>query len=447
MMMSDTTPSKHELYGREKATTPINNWAEDPFGDDGARGVRDVLESVPFMEELQNEMLGAGGADNRGASFNMVTSSGNENMNGIENETVDLNLNDTSPSGTSPSPSIVRESRNKRRRVGMAAGESSSTSSVPVSRRKKKPKGMPKRPLSAYNLYFQSARAKILECAEDGDGGKIGFEGLGKIIGQRWRVLPELERKAYEMLANKDSVRYRKEMEEYNQMKHKKLDESDQQSLKTLLRTTRTDTDDDYASQQEQENKRMDGLVSFSGLQSLDLSNATSSNQPMYGNSIMDSISPSQHQAMNDYSPLQRQSQQQGQLSHSMHSYSYTPSPPPPARTVSQPSYQSQQQQPLPPDYSSGPDYGIPMPANSQLSFPPLPRGIDPVPPNQIPVPPGMEIILPDQTGVDRKYRVQYACYSMTREAAHRYIESLSGLRPGSAAGGLTMDVSQRHVR
>lgn len=443
MMMSDnTTPIKHELYGRDKATTPINNWAEDPFGDDGARGGRDDLESVPFMEELQNEMLGVGGADNRGASFNMVSSNGNDNMNGSEHENVDLNLHDAFPSGAAPAPSIVGDRSNKRNRDF----ESYSTSSVPVSRRKKKPKGMPKRPLSAYNLYFQSARAKILESAEEGDGGKIGFEGLGKIIGQRWRVLPESERKAYEILANKDSVRYRKEMEEYNQMKHKKLDESDKQSLKTLLRTTNTDTEDDYASQQEQGNKRMDGLAIFAGSQSRDLINVLSSNQPMYGNSIMDSISPSQHQVMNGYSPLQRHSQQQGQPNQSVQSYSYTPSPPPPARAVSQQSYQSQQQ-PLPPNYTSGPDYGMPPPANSQLSFPPLPPGVDPVPPNQIPVPPGMEIILPDEAGVDRKYRVQYACYSMTKEAAHRYIESLSGLRPGSAAGGVTVDVSQRHVR
>jgi hypothetical protein len=43
------------------------------------------------------------------------------------------------------------------------------------------------------------------------------------------------------------------------------------------------------------------------------------------------------------------------------------------------------------------------------------------------PIPPGMEIVLSDSQGIDRKYRVHYQCFSMTREAAHQYLESLSG--------------------
>ena len=54
-------------------------------------------------------------------------------------------------------------------------------------RRKKKPKSLPKRPLSAYNLYFQRVRADL-----NSDGGsRIGFHELGKIVGKKWKSLSE----------------------------------------------------------------------------------------------------------------------------------------------------------------------------------------------------------------------------------------------------------------
>lgn len=88
---------------------------------------------------------------------------------------------------------------------------------------KRKERGSPKRPLSAYNLFFRDERSKILkalkkqkeECPESKqeDDKKIGFENLTKIIAQRWHDLSPDRSEYYKALATKDRVRYRTEMD------------------------------------------------------------------------------------------------------------------------------------------------------------------------------------------------------------------------------------------
>ncbi len=132
--------------------------------------------------------------------------------------------------------------------------------------RPKKPKNKPKRPLSAYNIFFKDERANILsgipdkadddededdekknkdedgadgEEGEDGEKkkssgkkrkrvphGKIGFESLAKIVGQRWKELPPDELEKYKKLAEDDMKRYRKEMEAYVQKQREGLEQS-----------------------------------------------------------------------------------------------------------------------------------------------------------------------------------------------------------------------------
>ncbi len=143
--------------------------------------------------------------------------------------------------------------------------------------RPKKPKNKPKRPLSAYNIFFKDERAKILagipdkkgededdeedeeenKDKSDDDGsdegekgdqegeektgggkktvgkkrkrvphGKIGFESLAKIVGQRWKELPPEELDVYKKRAEDDMKRYRKEMEAYVQKQREGLEQS-----------------------------------------------------------------------------------------------------------------------------------------------------------------------------------------------------------------------------
>ena len=113
---------------------------------------------------------------------------------------------------------------------------------------RKKPKDKPKRPLSAYNFFFKEEREKILKVvlAEDPkevdndpesedyineemmgrlkkEGGKVSFEEMGKLIGQRWKNIDPDRLSKYSELAAEDTERYKKEMQSYNGRQEAKM--------------------------------------------------------------------------------------------------------------------------------------------------------------------------------------------------------------------------------
>lgn len=118
--------------------------------------------------------------------------------------------------------------------------------------RRKTNKDKPKRPLSAYNIFFKEERERLLEelpeavlkvdgfnddsigakkrktggsnadnCHASKTGkkkphGKIDFQSLAKVIGKRWQNLTESDLQMYKAKANADMKRYRDEMDAYN---------------------------------------------------------------------------------------------------------------------------------------------------------------------------------------------------------------------------------------
>eukprot|EP00537_Pseudo-nitzschia_pungens_P007101 CAMPEP_0172361866 /NCGR_PEP_ID=MMETSP1060-20121228/5629_1 /TAXON_ID=37318 /ORGANISM="Pseudo-nitzschia pungens, Strain cf. cingulata" /LENGTH=446 /DNA_ID=CAMNT_0013084251 /DNA_START=140 /DNA_END=1477 /DNA_ORIENTATION=+ len=276
---------------------------------------------------------------------------------------------------------------------------------LPISRRKKKPKGMPKRPLSAYNLYFQAERTKIIANQQENNGPRIGFEGLGKIIGKKWRDLSNADKKGYEKLAEKDSERYRKEMDAYQEKKAKKYEEEDKRAASQIpvfssIASSTTSNQDSTFDMRFPKGPRSVQVVAIG---------------ERVGNSVVLTHPP--ESMVSSVSLLPPGST----------SISYPARPPRHAlqhnsffEALNPLASGGTVRAPAPPDF-------FPRPAadgNTEAQRYSADRRDD-----NCPMPPGMEVILADRNGIDRKYRVQYTCYSMTRENANRYIDSLTGVR------------------
>ena len=91
---------------------------------------------------------------------------------------------------------------------------------IPAKFRNKKPSDMPRRPLSAYNLFFRDQRTLIMAERNQGlsqaraSGGL--FESMAKTIAARWKEISKTDLEKYSKLANQDTLRYREQMAQYN---------------------------------------------------------------------------------------------------------------------------------------------------------------------------------------------------------------------------------------
>ncbi len=81
-------------------------------------------------------------------------------------------------------------------------------------RKKYKDPNAPKRANTAYVLFTNEYRPKIME-----DNPGIKFIDLGMTLGEKWRELSREERRKFEDLAQEDKVRHAKEMEDYKKKK------------------------------------------------------------------------------------------------------------------------------------------------------------------------------------------------------------------------------------
>ena len=70
----------------------------------------------------------------------------------------------------------------------------------------KKPEGKPKRPLSAYNLFFQQEKERVQR------DGKYGFAALARKIAEKWNTLDKEDKSPYEAQAAVEKAKYVQEV-------------------------------------------------------------------------------------------------------------------------------------------------------------------------------------------------------------------------------------------
>ena len=427
--MDESGRNINVLDDREtKSPSPLNfKWNdEDPFASNGAR---DVMGSDPFMDGHMDGHEGSLGGDDLMEDSPILREASGGGVNASNNDITSLTTN---------SNDSMESSINNRKRSPpppTTSGTGTTTSSI-SSRRKKKPKGMPKRPLSAYNLFFQSQRLKILDESGSAGGRKVGFEELGRVIGKKWKSLGSNDKKIYVKLAEKDNIRYRKEMDAYNEMKTKKQEEADRK-LPLIDLEGPTSLIMNGSSSGGALSSRQDNIASPSSPALLSRTQQQSKfllTESGFSTSISSSPAPKipTSSYSNEFSrrssvPASPAAAGTPRQQQNLIGSSFLPNVPDLSQAQFRPQYSAlenalQQQRSHPPSPAAVAAARAPPSNLLNMPIPPPPPAVSH--PDSFPVPPGMEMTL-SQGGRDRKYRVQYSCYSMSRDAAQQYIESL----------------------
>jgi hypothetical protein len=149
--------------------------------------------------------------------------------------------------------SVGSEDLSRRSSVHKAA----KTSSLNITKSKKKLSDKPKRPLSAYNIFFQHEREKIVTSNPDVDlaevlmkmktkpkparrrhrksHGKISFADLARTIADKWKALSEGERHIYLSLAAVEKKKYREEVNDWTRAREGKKREDETFGIGPIL--------------------------------------------------------------------------------------------------------------------------------------------------------------------------------------------------------------------
>jgi hypothetical protein len=114
----------------------------------------------------------------------------------------------------------------------------------------------PKRPLTAYNIFFRDERARLLDAnaatasddaaADEAQGGKkrkaskVGFEDMAKHVSKMWKAVDEETKAKYLAMAAHDKARYNAEKESYLQGQRNEQDEMQKQLESTVDEATMT---------------------------------------------------------------------------------------------------------------------------------------------------------------------------------------------------------------
>ena len=103
--------------------------------------------------------------------------------------------------------------------------------------------GKPRAAISAYNLFFQTERQRILKSMSDASGNKRpNFKHLAKYVSAKWRDMDASEKVEYVQRAFEDKKRYARELVEWHrkeeQQEQQQHEEEPQQDNETIVPTS-----------------------------------------------------------------------------------------------------------------------------------------------------------------------------------------------------------------
>jgi hypothetical protein len=119
----------------------------------------------------------------------------------------------------------------------------------------------PEPPMSAYNLYFQEERARLLgtECTlvlrrskkkskqQAVPHGVISFQDLSKHVGKTWRELSKDKRKRYKQMYEDTKKQYKEEMEAYDEAVQNALNRAQRKRERTVSACAKDEISNDAA--------------------------------------------------------------------------------------------------------------------------------------------------------------------------------------------------------
>lgn len=102
-------------------------------------------------------------------------------------------------------------------------------------------KGMPKRPLTAYNIFFKHERTAIEKYIQKETGKKAPYKEVAKKVAQQWKLLSAHKKAQYDVLAAKDKQRYATELATFSETQESNKNNS---SLKSFVGAVHARIDD-----------------------------------------------------------------------------------------------------------------------------------------------------------------------------------------------------------
>jgi HMG (high mobility group) box len=329
-------------------------------------------------------------------------------------------------------------------------------------RRKKKPKGMPKRPMNAYAIFYHQERLRMVECMTEGS---LSEDDIQRQVGKLWRALSAEQVSRYEKQAEEDKARFHEEMDAYHgNSSCKALPKNDLRKDLRKQVDEEHQSDPDYGFPPPPPGVMVIPGRPRSGRESVASSSDSSSTARRARNNQASPIPPPISSRWNYQPPPPAMPQ--------MHPHAFA-SLPSPLSSVHSPSrvgrlvyhggpyadyyHHASGHRPVPPPSwaacPSSPSWGAapPSPYSPRSSAVLLPPPLSPRSNNNgrpysphpayssaaYSIPPGMEFALPTRNGGEQKYTVTYRCYTMRREDVPSFMESLNanaaGARPPRA--------------